>query len=115
MRCSRLAEFIPFGTGAKKITKDTCRDCLMTTGVNPCQHIRLPNWKDFICPVIKGNILICNQCDHKRAQEWMKNNFNSRSGKHNFTNMIQAIGNDDVVVNAVRVENNQASRIQIQD
>ena len=106
MRCSRLAEFIPFGTGAKKTTKDTCKNCLMTTGANPCPHFRLPNWKDFSCPVTKMNILICRKYDHKRAQEWMKNNFNPRIGKHNFTNMIKAIGNDEILVNVVRVDSN---------
>ena len=115
MRCPKLREYIPFGTGAKRITRDICKDCLGTGAKNDCHHYRFPNWRDYSCPVTKWNILICNKCDHKKPQEWMKNNFNPRIGKHNFTNMIKKIGNDKVLVNAVRVDSNQTSRIQIQD
>ena len=99
MRCPKLRDYIPLGAGAKRITKDICRDCL-GTGEKPCKHYRFANWSEFICPITKFNILVCYQCDHKKPQEWMKNNFNPRIGKHNLTNMIQAIGNNDVVVNA---------------
>ena len=50
-----------------------------------------------MCPVTKYSILICSKCDHKKAQEWMKNNFNPKVGKYNFTRMIEAIGNDEIV------------------
>ena len=101
MRCPKLVEYIPFGTGARKITRDICKDCLVTGATADCKHVAFTNWKDYRCPVTKFNILLCNQCDHKRAQEWMKNNFVPRLGKHNFTIMIEAIGNDDVVVNSI--------------
>ena len=51
------------------------------------------------------NFLICNQCGkHQVLQDWMKNNFNARDGPHNLTNLLLAVGNDNVVVNTLQVD-----------
>ena len=112
LRCPQLKDFIPYGTGSKRITPETCKDCLATSGHRPCYHKAFSNWKEFNCPISKFNILICSRCDHKKAQEWMKNNYEPTRGKGNLNKMIEAIGNEDIVVNLIRVTGNQQDQAQ---
>ena len=61
------------------------------------------------------NFLICNQCPkHQASQDWMKQNFNPRNGRHNLTNLVLAIGNDNVIVNTLQVDTDPQDEVPAQ-
>ena len=98
-RCPEFPKFIPRGSDAKSIPNTVCKLCL-NTPFQPCDHGSLRNYREYMCTATNQNFLICNQCEkHTISQDWMKKNFNPRDGRHNLTNLLQAVGNDNVIVN----------------
>ena len=44
---------------------------------------------------------------HSASQDWMKENYNARDGQRNLTNLVLAIGNDNVIINTLQVNMDQ--------
>ena len=56
------------------------------------------------------NFLLCKDCKkHEAPQDWLKENFNPRSGPGNLFNVWREFKKDNAIINSIQVESdNQA-------
>ena len=97
MFCSKLSQYLPYGTNQLPPPVSLCLKCLTTKHKNAknCDHWGNKYWKSQLCSTTNKHSLMCTGCSHHLpAIKYLKDHHKPSIGYKNFTLMKQCFGDD---------------------
>ena len=97
MYCSKLTQYLPYGTNQQPPPVSLCLACLSTKHWNAknCDHMSNIFYKSQLCPITNKHYLMCKGCAHHLpAIKYMSDHHEPSLGYKNFTLMKQCFGDD---------------------
>ena len=94
MYCSKLSQYLPYGTQQLPHPVSLCLKCLSTKHKNAknCDHWGNKFWKSQLCPTTNKHYLMCNGCSHHLPPiKYMSDHHEPSLGYKNFTLMKQCL------------------------
>ena len=97
MYCSKLTQYLPYGTNQLPPPVSLCLTCLSTKHKNAknCDHMSNRYYKSQLCSTTNKHYLMCNGCSHHLpAIKYMSDHHEPSLGYKNFTLIKQCFGDD---------------------
>ena len=97
MFCTKLPQYLPYGTNQVKPPVSLCVKCLGTIAKNAknCDHRGNKFWKNQLCSTTNKHYLMCTGCSHHLpAIKYLSDHHKPSIGYKNFTLMKQCFGDD---------------------
>ena len=97
MYCSKLTQYLPYGTNQLPPPVSLCLTCLSTKHKNAknCDHMSNRYYKSQLCSTTNKHYLMCTGCKHHLpAIKYLKDHHKPSIGYKNFTLMKQCFGDD---------------------
>ena len=94
MYCSKLTQYLPYGTNQQPPPVSLCLACLSTKHWNAknCDHMSNIFYKSQLCPITNKHYLMCKGCAHHLpAIKYMSDHHEPSLGYKNFTLMKQCL------------------------
>ena len=97
MFCTKLPQYLPYGTNQVKPPVSLCVKCLGTIAKNAknCDHRGNKFWRNQLCSTTNKHYLMCTGCsNHLPAIKYLRDHHKPSIGYKNFTLMKQCFGDD---------------------